>query len=278
MLKLFCKKKDFFKNFKSVHKINNTKKGTFCILPKEEALKLLNNYPEVFLANRSYITATEEKYNSYLGNKPEYIKKRKNILFLYFKFNDMAEARKFFTVNKFTNFSKRKKNNFLFNKLKYIMDIIVFQLNNKYLTNKYNQIFRRRRNNNFKNNNYNNKNNKNNKPKIIYKKDDEDVDMVNLNTGENFALEESAEVTKKTTVTSNEESLKFSKFKNSKKKFVNHNEFPDELSEKIPSKPKEPKEAKRKERQNYQNHNSQPQRKKVNHIKKNIKNNNNNNI
>jgi len=222
MIRLFTYHKELFQNLRKVHKIIYSRKGAFCDLPKEEALHIINVYPDIYLANRSYITTTEEIYNNYDGTKPEYIKKRNNIFFLYFKKENIQEAKKFFGDKKFKNFNNGRNKSRLINQLKYIIDIIISRLNDKYITDKYNKLFYRKRNNN----NY--KKNNNNKNKINFKvvevHDSEDVDMVNLNANETFSLDDTNTTTPKYSSNQNSEIIKFNKFKKKSVKIVERSE------------------------------------------------------
>jgi hypothetical protein len=144
-LRLFSYNKTIFDILVNVKKIK-TKHGVFATLQKNDALDFLQK-EDVYLANRSFITTTESEYfriikeNDFI--KPSTIKKKNNILYLYFDSN-IQQYKKFF-YKKDLKIKKKKKN---FQNKKNVINIleqIVHYLKIKSLTHQFQRLFKRSR-------------------------------------------------------------------------------------------------------------------------------------
>jgi hypothetical protein len=153
MLRLFSYNINSFDNLKT--KVYKTKRGAFASFKQETALELLNSEtnPDIYIANKAFITCTEvdfikisKEYGEKL-DKPVCIKKKKNILYLYYK-NIHDVKKKFYKENRIKEKKKNnfqnKRNNKLFNVINLIEEII-HQLKNKVLIKKFENIFKRKR-------------------------------------------------------------------------------------------------------------------------------------
>jgi hypothetical protein len=142
-LRLFSYSKEIFDNLKV--KTIKTKRGVFANLEFEKALEFLEK-KDVFLANRAYITTTEAEYYKIIKEndfiKPTLIKKKDNILYLYFK--KIEEVRKYFEKKDYK--IKKKKKNFQKKKnIVNIIEMIIHSMKIKSLTRQFQILFKRSR-------------------------------------------------------------------------------------------------------------------------------------